>query len=126
MKRARDIKEQLERLLISVDLRSSSDAHNIDNIRKALASGFFENCARLGKGGGYVTVKNSRAVDIHPHSCVFKQGCRVVIYHELVQTTKEYMREVFEVKPEWLMEVAGDYFKSDDFGFKGMPRTVLN
>ena len=116
MRRARDIKEQIERLLISVDLRPSSDSHNIDNIRKALASGFFENCARLGKGGNYVTVKNPHQVDIHPHSCLFKQGCRVVIYHELMQTTKEYMREVFEVKPEWLMEVAGDYFKSDDFG----------
>jgi len=115
MRRARDIKEQLERLLTAVDLRPSSDAHNIDNIRKALAAGFFEHCARLGKGGQYVTIKNPHAVEIHPQSCLFKQGCKVVIYHELVQTTKEFMRGVFEVKPEWLLEVAADYFKRDDF-----------
>ena len=70
-------------------------------------------------------MKNPHSVDLHPTSCLLKLGCRVVIYHELVLTTKEYMREVFEVKPEWLMEVAGDYFKPDDFGGqRGMPKPI--
>ena len=30
----------------------------------------------------------------------------MVIYHELVMTTKEFMRSVVEIKPEWLLEVA--------------------
>ena len=37
-----------------------------------------------------------------------------VIYHELVFTTKEFMREIIEIKPEWLMEVAPHYYKNID------------
>ena len=35
---------------------------------------------------------------------------RWVVYHELVLTTKEYMRSVSEIKPEWLVEVAPHYY----------------
>jgi len=40
-----------------------------------------------------------------------------VIYNELVFTTKEFMRELIEIKPEWLLEIAPHYYKhSDIFG----------
>ena len=34
-----------------------------------------------------------------------------VIYHELVYTTKEYMRSVIDINPEWLLEIAPHYYK---------------
>jgi pre-mRNA-splicing factor ATP-dependent RNA helicase DHX16 len=34
-----------------------------------------------------------------------------VIYHELVFTTKEFMRSVFEIQPDWLLEIAPHYYK---------------
>ena len=37
-----------------------------------------------------------------------------VIYHELVQTTKEYMREVTAVDPKWLVEFAPAFFQFSD------------
>lgn len=37
-----------------------------------------------------------------------------VIYHELVQTTKEYMREVTTIDPKWLVEFAPAFFKFSD------------
>ena len=48
-------------------------------------------------------------------SSLFKETPRWVIYHELVFTTKEYMREIIEINPEWLMEVAPHYYKNVDF-----------
>ena len=39
--------------------------------------------------------------------------CRVV-YHELVLTTKEYMREVTAIDPKWLVEFAPKFFKFND------------
>lgn len=39
--------------------------------------------------------------------------CRVV-YHELVLTTKEYMREVTAIDPKWLVEFAPKFFKFSD------------
>ena len=37
-----------------------------------------------------------------------------VIYHELVLTTKEYMREVTAIDPKWLVEFAPKFFKFSD------------
>lgn len=37
-----------------------------------------------------------------------------VIYHELVLTTKEYMREVTAMDPKWLVEFAPKFFKFSD------------
>ena len=37
-----------------------------------------------------------------------------VIYHELVFTTKEFMRNVIEIQKEWLIEIAPHYYKHSD------------
>lgn len=37
-----------------------------------------------------------------------------VVYHELVLTTKEYMREVTSIEPKWLTELAPKFFKLSD------------
>ncbi|KAG5014338.1 hypothetical protein JHK85_020474 [Glycine max] len=39
---------------------------------------------------------------------------RWVVYHELVLSTKEYMRQVTELKPEWLVEIAPHYYQLKD------------
>ena len=36
------------------------------------------------------------------------------MYFELVFTTKEYMRNVIEIKPEWLAEIAPHYYKKKE------------
>lgn len=40
--------------------------------------------------------------------------CFRVVYHELVMTTKEYMREVTTIDPRWLVEYAPKFFKFGD------------
>lgn len=49
---------------------------------------------------GYKTVVEQQPVYIHPSSAVFQQQPDWVIYHELILTTKEYMREV---RLQWWM-----------------------
>lgn len=47
------------------------------------------------------------------------------MYHELVLTSKEYMRNVSEIKPEWLVEIAPHYYSKKDVleeGKRGMPK----
>merc|ERR1712032_438798 len=84
------------------------------SIRKAVASGFFYNSSKLNKDGNYKTIKNMHTVHFHPSSSLYKDTPRWIIYHELVFTTKEYMRDIIEIKPEWLQEVAPHYFKNID------------
>jgi len=43
---------------------------------------------------GYRTLIEGTPVFIHPSSAVWQKNPDWIIYHELVQTTKEYMREV--------------------------------
>ena len=43
---------------------------------------------------GYRTLVDAQTVYIHPSSALFQHQPEFVVYHELVMTTKEYMREV--------------------------------
>ncbi|MGH0163489.1 UNVERIFIED_CONTAM: hypothetical protein FKN15_045050 [Acipenser sinensis] len=42
---------------------------------------------------GYRTVKHQQTVYVHPNSSLFEEQPRWIIYHELVFTTKEFMRQ---------------------------------
>lgn len=124
LKRARDIRDQIVDMLEKVELEHSSNPTEVDGIRKSVLAGFFYHTARLRKDGSYVTVKHPHTVEIHPQSALFGQNPKLVCYHELVLTTKEYMRQLIEIKPEWLLEVAPHFYQSKDLdGFKGkMPK----
>jgi HrpA-like RNA helicase len=73
-------------------------------------------------------VKNAQTVHIHPTSSLFQKTLpRWVIYHELVYTSKEFMRQVIEIKPEWLIEIAPHYYKQkeiDDQSSQKLPKSV--
>ena len=63
---------------------------------------------------------------IHPNSSMFEDLPRWVIYFELVFTSKEFMRNVIEIKSEWLLEVAPHYYKAkelEDSSNKKMPKS---
>jgi pre-mRNA-splicing factor ATP-dependent RNA helicase DHX16 len=111
MKTARDIREQLEKLLERVEIEVSSNVNDLDSIKKCVTAGFFYHTAKLQRNGSYRTVKNPQTVAIHPSSGLAKELPRWVVYFELVYTSKEYMRQVIEIKPEWLVEIAPHYYK---------------
>lgn len=70
----------------------------------------------------YKTLKNSHEVLVHPSSLLFKEPPEWVVYHELVMTSKEYMRTLCEIKGEWLTEIAPHYFSES--ALKQMPKTL--
>ncbi|KAJ3769683.1 pre-mRNA splicing factor [Lentinula raphanica] len=132
--RARDIRDQLAGLCERVEIvpESNPNSNDITPIQKALTAGYFYNTAQLQKSGdSYRTLKTNHTVYIHPSSSLFQHQppVKTVLYYELVMTTKSYMRQVMEIKPTWLMEVAPHYFKPADLeqlasGDKKMPKTV--
>ena len=116
-----------ERVEIDINDKSLSvyeDGYNT-NIRKCIASGFFFNASKWYATGLYKTVKNAHTVMIHPSSYCFKDQPLMVVYHELVFTTKEYMRNVVEVKTEWLSEIAPHFYKESELNEKA-PKKVAN
>ncbi|ELK33612.1 ATP-dependent RNA helicase DHX8 [Myotis davidii] len=63
---------------------------------------------------GYRTLIDQQVVYIHPSSALFNRQPEWVVYHELVLTTEEYMREVTTIDPQWLVEFAPAFFKVSD------------
>jgi pre-mRNA-splicing factor ATP-dependent RNA helicase DHX16 len=116
MKRARDIRDQLAALCERTEVIMASNSNDMDALGKAITSGFFYHTAKLEKGGSYRTIKNGHSVHIHPSSALAKSDVppRWLLYHELVETSKEFMRQVLVIKPEWLMEIAPHYYKAKD------------
>ncbi|XP_014892384.1 pre-mRNA-splicing factor ATP-dependent RNA helicase DHX16 isoform X1 [Poecilia latipinna] len=124
MRRARDVRDQLEGLMERIEVEVVSCSGDNVPIRKAVTAGYFYHTARLSKGG-YRTVKHQQTVFVHPNSSLFEEQPRWLIYHELVFTTKEFMRQVIEIDSGWLLEVAPHYYKSkelEDSSSKKMPR----
>ncbi|THD25634.1 ATP-dependent RNA helicase [Fasciola hepatica] len=123
MKRARDIRDQFVGLLDRVEIELRENPGDHINIRKAITAGFFYHTARF-TGNGYKTVKQKQTVHPHPNSCLVEALPKWVIYHELVFTTKEFMRQVVEIEPKWLLEVAPHYYKEKeiDYGTQKMPK----
>ncbi|MBV99006.1 putative pre-mRNA-splicing factor ATP-dependent RNA helicase DHX16, partial [Eschrichtius robustus] len=126
MRRARDVREQLEGLLERVEVSLSSCQGDYIRVRKAITAGYFYHTARLTRSG-YRTVKQQQTVFIHPNSSLFEEQPRWLLYHELVLTTKEFMRQVLEIESSWLLEVAPHYYKAkelEDPHAKKMPKKV--
>ena len=129
LNRARDVRDQLARLCdrveVSTGSSSTAGANNLPPIQKAITAGFFPNAARLQRGGdSYRTVKNSQSVYIHPSSVLMEVNPKWVLYYELVLTSKEYMRSVMPLKPEWLVEVAPHFYKKKDLESLGVDRKM--
>ena len=114
MRKARDIREQLESMMERVEVDLVSNVGDVDAICKAITAGFFYHTAKLQKSLDYRTVKHPQTVHIHPSSSLHQSQPRWVVYHELVFTTKEFMRQIVEIKPEWLCEIAPHYYKKND------------
>ncbi|RYP28548.1 hypothetical protein DL767_007154 [Monosporascus sp. MG133] len=118
--RARDVRDQLAKLCERVEVAPSSSGgglSNIEPVKKALTAGFFPNAAVMQRDGhSYRTVKNNTTVYIHPSSVLARSDPpeKTVIYYELVQTTKEYMRGCLPVERRWLSEVAPHFHKRKD------------
>lgn len=117
IKRARDIHEQLEGLCERVEIdHTVSKADDLDAILKAITAGFFYNIAKLSRTGDYQTVKQHKTVYIHPSSVLSKEEHppQWLMFFELAFTTKEFMRQVAPINPEWLVEIAPHYYQQSD------------
>lgn len=117
IRRSRDIREQLEGLCERVEIdHLVSKPEDSDAILKAITAGFFYNVAKLSRTGDYQTVKQHKTVYIHPSSVLAKEETPPawLVYFELAFTTKEFMRQVAPINPEWLVEIAPHYYQQSD------------
>ncbi|KAH9417615.1 putative ATP-dependent RNA helicase dhx33 [Dermatophagoides pteronyssinus] len=115
LKQAEEIRQQLVDLCKQayIDLVSTPST---ENVRKCLAIasgvgvGLGANIAELQRDGDYRTItfgqndRPSMNVFIHPSSCLFSQKPECIMFVELVQTNKSYMRNLCLIDRKWLIE----------------------
>lgn len=116
MKRAQDVRKQLLGIMDRYSHDVVSCGKNYNRVRRAIASGFFRNAAKKDPQEGYKCLAegSGSVVYLHPSSSLFNRAPEYIIYHEVVLTTKEYMREVTAIEPAWLVEAAPRFFKTAD------------
>jgi ATP-dependent RNA helicase DHX8/PRP22 len=114
LKRAQEVRRQLLSIMDRHRLNIISCGKQIARVQKAICSGFFRNAAKKDPQEGYRTVVDGQVVYIHPSSCLINVKPEWCIYHELILTTKEYMREVTTIDPRWLVEFAPSFFRFSD------------
>lgn len=126
MQRAVDVRNQLTGYLKRFGVTNIKSARDIESIRKCVLAGFFSNAAQLQPGGHYKTLRSSHVcllllhnltrekLLIHPSSVLFKHPPPWIIYHEVVATNEEYMRDCMMIEAEWLTQIAPHFYELRD------------
>lgn len=111
LKRAKDVMTQLRQQMEQFHVPLVSCGKEIIPILKAIVSGFFAKAARRYMGTEYKTIVDDHPVYIFPGSALFGREPEYCVFHELVNTTREYMRNTVAVDPRWLVELAPAFYR---------------
>ncbi|GAA5907970.1 hypothetical protein JCM5296_000774 [Sporobolomyces johnsonii] len=116
LSRALSIRTQLSKYLKRFEIPLVSCGEDHSKIRRCLTSGYFRNAARVMPDGTYRSVREGAVLHAHPSSVLFTRNptTQYVIYHEVIETSKRFMREITSIEQDWLVELAGHYYS-----FKG-------
>ncbi|XP_027977776.1 probable ATP-dependent RNA helicase DHX35 isoform X7 [Eumetopias jubatus] len=110
--RAATVREQLKKLLVKFQVPKKSSEGDPDPVLRCIVSGFFANAARLHSTGAYRTIRDDHELYIHPASVLYaEKPPRWVIYNEVIQTSKYYMRDVTAIESAWLLELAPHFYQ---------------
>ncbi|KAK4485289.1 hypothetical protein RD792_007922 [Penstemon davidsonii] len=114
MKKVQEIRQQLRRIAQRLGIALKSCEGDTRAVRKAITAGFFANACRLeafSHNGLYKTIRSSQEVYIHPSSVLFRVNPKWVIFHSIVSTDRQYMRNVISIDPSWLTEAAPHFYQ---------------
>ncbi|KAJ8094490.1 DEAH-box ATP-dependent RNA helicase prp43 [Marasmius tenuissimus] len=115
---AENVRNQLQRTMerFEIELVSMTDQKKLFlNVRKALVIGFFMQVAhKEGEKGNYLTVKDNQVVALHP-SCGLDSQPEWVMFNEFVLTKRPYIRTNTDIRVDWLLELAPNYYDLSSF-----------
>jgi len=115
LSRVDKIRNQLISLLRRYNLSIVSCGDDDEAIRKCIIAGFFANVARYHPSGEYRSIRNNHSLHLHPTSVLSteRKPPKYLIFHQVLCTSKDFMRDVTVIKLPWLLELAPLYY---DYG----------
>ncbi|KAI8620429.1 hypothetical protein BC830DRAFT_533096 [Chytriomyces sp. MP71] len=110
--RAVAVRKQLEKYLKKFEVAIRSCRGDTVAVRKAIVSGYFAQAAKLQPDGSYMTLRERTICHIHPTSVLFNRSPQYVVFNEVLQTDKTWIRDVTVVDdPKWLTEIASHFYE---------------
>ncbi|SPO28883.1 probable PRP16 - RNA-dependent ATPase [Ustilago trichophora] len=118
LRKAREVRTQLEDIMRSQKLQLVSCGTDWDGIRKCITAGYFHQAARSAGIGEYSNCRTGVKMHLHPTSALYGLGYspEYVVYHQVVLTSKEMMNTVTQVDPHWLAELGGAFYTVKERG----------
>ncbi|ANQ09335.1 Adenosinetriphosphatase [Plasmodium coatneyi] len=112
LNKAKEVYSQLSDIIKTLKMKNVSCNNKWECVRKTICSGYFHNAAKLKSISEYVNLRTNVSCHVHPSSSLYNIGYTpdYVVYQEIVFTTKEFMRNVTTVDPEWLCELGPLFF----------------
>ncbi|XP_061347272.1 pre-mRNA-splicing factor ATP-dependent RNA helicase DEAH10 isoform X2 [Gastrolobium bilobum] len=110
LRHARDIHKQIQGHVEQMGLNLASCGDDMLQYRRCLAASFFLKAAVKQPEGTYRALASGQVVQIHPSSVLFQQKPECLIFNELVQTNKKYVKNLTRVDYLWLTELAPQYY----------------
>ena len=111
LSRAVEIRSQLVKYLRRFGVPLVSCDGDSDAILRCIVSGYFANAARLGLDGHYRTIRDGQVLDIHPSSVLYiEQHPPYVVFNEVLNTSKKFMRDITGIDAGWLSELAPHFY----------------
>lgn len=116
LQRAKHVAQQLQALYtrLAPQIKTFELKHS-DSIVEALVAGYFLNTARASHNGrDYVALRLQETVFVHPSSVLFhtESPAELLLFHELVMTSKEYMRGCLRINHELLKSASPQYLQN--------------
>ncbi|KAK1422922.1 hypothetical protein QVD17_18211 [Tagetes erecta] len=114
LKHARDIYNQIRENVERMGLKISSCGDDTLQLRRCLAASYFLNAALKQPDGTYRVLANGQIAEIHPTSVLRRTKAECIIFYNLVQTTRNYVRNVTRIDYLWLAELAPQCYALKD------------
>ncbi|XP_033221828.1 probable ATP-dependent RNA helicase DHX35 isoform X2 [Belonocnema kinseyi] len=112
LRRATEIRSKMRQLLKKLEIPIVSCKGDTNIILKCITAGLFPNIAYLHYTGVYKTVRGDKELHIHPNSCLYTMPQpQWILFCEISQSNKTYMRELTVIQPEWLTELAPHFYE---------------
>lgn len=90
----------------------------VHQILASIISGFFRKISSKQQSFGlYTNIFSRKPMYIHPTSSLFDQKPELVVYNEIVTTSKSYMRNCSKISPDQLKEVLPECYKTKPLVF---------
>ena len=131
LKNADNVRNQLQRMIESNGINVPKNTFPLDfneskanKILKTMLTGCFAQVCHLELAGYYLTVRENQMVLMHP-STVLGYKPSWVLYHDFVCTGQNYIRTISKIKPEWLFELAPEFYNVDEFPKGSVKRALI-